>query len=135
MRKVTPHIYQGDYHDAVNYPGLAGAGVTAVLNVAAEANYEIFQKGYEHARIPMVDDPRNPMGIVRGAATVLEMLLRQNHVVLVHCMVGRSRSAAVVLAWLIEFKAMRYEEAMDYLTRRLPQAQINPCHLLELRSP
>ncbi|HKZ60563.1 MAG TPA: dual specificity protein phosphatase [Candidatus Thermoplasmatota archaeon] len=133
MRRVTPAVYQGAYADAVNFEGLKAEGITGVLNVAGDANYEIFEKGFEHARVPMRDGPGNPTGTVEAAATVLEMLVRRGHRVLVHCMVGRSRSPAVVLAWLVEFTGRSFAEAEEIVRSRIPEAQIHPAHLMELR--
>ena len=134
MNQVQPRIFQGNYFDAVNADLIKGSGITCILNVAFEANYETFAKGSEYARVPMIDGPGNPLGMMRAAAMTLESLYGHGHSVLVHCMHGRSRSAGVILAWLMVFRGMNYEEATALLHEKLPKAVINPAHITEIQA-
>ena len=51
---------------------------------------------------------------------------------LVHCAQGRSRSATIVIAYLMTAKKMRLREAYDLVKRKRPQISPNPCYLKDL---
>ena len=52
--------------------------------------------------------------------------------VLVHCFAGVSRSSSVVIAYLMRFRKMTFQQASDYLTDKHPRAQPNPKFLRDL---
>jgi protein-tyrosine phosphatase len=52
--------------------------------------------------------------------------------VLVHCFAGVSRSASIVIAYLIRFHKMSFQAACDYLTNKHSRAQPNPKFLKDL---
>jgi len=53
--------------------------------------------------------------------------------VLVHCMAGRSRSATLILAWLMEHEKMTLREAFDWVLPRRPIIFPNPGFLAQLQ--
>ena len=46
---------------------------------------------------------------------IIDFIKRDKENVLIHCMMGRSRSATVVLYYLIKIHNMRLDEALNYL--------------------
>jgi protein-tyrosine phosphatase len=70
--------------------------------------------------IPLEDDENGgePEDIVEGARTLHEWLDASGAVVFVHCMAGISRSPTIVIAYLILFKGMGYEEAWNFVANR-----------------
>lgn len=54
--------------------------------------------------------------------------------VLVHCFMGRSRSATIILAYLIARRGFSLTHALHALRRVRPQAQPNRGFLLELQA-
>ena len=53
--------------------------------------------------------------------------------VLVHCFYGASRSASIVMAYLIKTERMRYKEALDYLRILRPEVRPNEGFAKQLR--
>ncbi|KAK2460467.1 hypothetical protein APHAL10511_007514 [Amanita phalloides] len=56
----------------------------------------------------------------------IDKLLRDGESVLVHCQQGVSRSAAIVIAYLIRNQGMSYDSAYDFLKRRRACIKPNP---------
>ncbi|PIA52827.1 hypothetical protein AQUCO_01000596v1 [Aquilegia coerulea] len=46
--------------------------------------------------------------------------------VLVHCMTGNSRSAAIVIAYLMKFKGWRLEQSYQWVKERRPPVDLSP---------
>uniref|UniRef100_K3WQR5 Tyrosine specific protein phosphatases domain-containing protein n=1 Tax=Globisporangium ultimum (strain ATCC 200006 / CBS 805.95 / DAOM BR144) TaxID=431595 RepID=K3WQR5_GLOUD len=66
------------------------------------------------------------------ALDFIDSALLDGGCVLVHCFAGKSRSATLVLAYLIARKQMRLEAALALLQALRPQAQPNSGFLVEL---
>jgi len=81
--------------------------------------------GFECYRIDILDIPSaNLRGELEGACKDIDNALRGGQNVLVHCRQGVSRSAAVVIAYLIRHHAMSYDSAFSYVKSR--RQCINP---------
>ena len=93
---------------------LQSAGVTHVLNCAEELD------GSLHRYLPTIlvhhiplEDDETPEAAkqIQEAVAVLESWQSQGYTVVVHCRAGISRSATVVLAWLIQHRGMSLDAA------------------------
>ena len=52
--------------------------------------------------------------------------------ILVHCFMGISRSASIIIAFLMQLKQINYEQALFYLRQKRRQVQPNPGFVLQL---
>jgi len=53
--------------------------------------------------------------------------------VLVHCAMGKSRSASIVIAYLIKYKQMTMEQALKHAKERRPVVLPNPGFIKQLQ--
>lgn len=67
------------------------------------------------------------------ACNWIQSALLSGRTVLVHCQQGISRSAAIVLAYLIRFRGMNYDEAVCFLKTRRACVKPNPGFVRILR--
>jgi len=51
--------------------------------------------------------------------------ISKNERMLVHCYAGRSRSASIVISYLIKYHAMKVEEALQFVKNKRPAADPN----------
>jgi protein-tyrosine phosphatase len=65
-------------------------------------------------------------------AKVEEARINNKHV-LVHCALGKSRSASIVIAYLMKYQKMTLREAYQYGKSRRPVVSPNPNYIRQLR--
>ena len=63
----------------------------------------------------------------------IEMHLKQNHLVLVHCVSGVSRSATIVAHYLMKKNKWGYTRALDLIKEKRPQISPNRGFVLQLK--
>ncbi|CAD8077261.1 unnamed protein product [Paramecium sonneborni] len=115
-------LWLGDYESALNYEFLKSKGIRTVITVAAGLNLKY--EGIVHHKIEILDiESTNISQYFQIANDWIERGFNIGGV-LVHCMAGISRSAAIVIAYLIEKKKMTYYQAFTFVKSKRPQ--INP---------
>lgn len=139
--KITDHLYLGSYSDACNAQELARHSITRILNVAEECPV-VEIPGVETKYIALKDhSDENIAEHFTDALHFMRDSIAAGHSVLVHCRFGVSRSATMVLAYLIRFgtndtvpSRISYDEAFDYVKLRRPQISPNLGFVLSLHS-
>lgn len=144
---ILPGLYLGSHSDAQDAKFLRDAGIRHVLNMAEECeDTEAASMGLNVLHLPLVDHSDEPLGSYLPAATTFihNALSRPNpEPVLVHCRVGVSRSASVVIAYLMLFgiprtdrsqKRLTYHLAFDWVKRNRAQISPNLGFILTLRA-
>lgn len=100
--KVLPYLYLGNQSDSTCPIFLRKCGITHVLNVASESTQTWVNKGIVYKNIPMKDVvSENLLKWLEECFEFIETARQQGGCVLVHCMAGISRSAAVTLAYVM----------------------------------
>lgn len=61
--------------------------------------------------------------------SIIDNCIQNENPILVHCQAGISRSATVIITWLMKSKNMTYEEA--YLFTKAKRKEISPNHAFE----
>nr|P0C599.1 RecName: Full=Dual specificity phosphatase 29; AltName: Full=Dual specificity phosphatase DUPD1 [Takifugu rubripes] len=126
VNQVWPGIYIGDEKTALERPGLRDLGITHVLN-AAEGKWNNVLTGADYYSdtniqyygIEADDKPTfNISQFFHPAAQFIHEALSQPHNVLVHCVMGRSRSATLVLAYLMMEHSLSVVDAIEHVRQR-----------------
>ena len=101
-------IFLGSADHASDLPALEERGITYILNMAAsdptcQMTQEIYGDGYTCMRIGAGDMPGYDISQHFAAASeFIEEARRKASGILVHCVAGASRSATIVIAYLME---------------------------------
>ncbi len=125
--EVDPNVIVGAFPFPRDVPGLAKAGVGAVVNTCEEYEgpIEQYEKyNIKQLRIPTVDFTHPRFEDVQHAVDFMVEQIADGRVVYVHCKAGRARSATVALCWLIQTQGMSAEEGQRLLLNCRPH--VNP---------
>jgi hypothetical protein len=101
VRAVAPGLWLGSSNAAANAEWLRARGITHVVNAAREVP-SFFPDSIEYLRLELVDSSdaaRKLQLALPGACDFIDAALQRGGGVLVHCQLGKSRSAAVVVAY------------------------------------
>jgi protein-tyrosine phosphatase len=122
--KITEHIYLGKANSAQNLETLQSIGITHILMVGYDLT-AYFPKNiiYEHIEL---DDKENSAidKFFFYAAQYINQVISNNGKILVHCQAGVSRSASIVIAYLMISQKISYNEA--FLLCKKGRPCINP---------
>uniref|UniRef100_A0A3B1JEX0 Dual specificity protein phosphatase n=1 Tax=Astyanax mexicanus TaxID=7994 RepID=A0A3B1JEX0_ASTMX len=127
VNEVWPNVFIGDEETARKRHGLQKMGVTHILNAAegernsvctgasyyTDVNMEYF--GIEAEDIPSFNLSQY---FFSAAEYMQQVLSNPNNKLLVHCVMGRSRSATLVLAYLMIQEKMTLVEAINQVKQR-----------------
>lgn len=91
-----------------------------IITVAVDCEF----KGNEY--FPIHDGPGNKNGLFLQAVQAVIQAYQCNRNVLVHCVAGRSRSAAVCVAAIACLTQRTMSDAYNYMIERHPETRIHP---------
>lgn len=123
ISKIDERLYLGDMMDAQNKTLLQKLGVTHILNMAKESPcFHPFQFTYMH--VEGIDIETFDLGPhLHEAADFIAQGIKQGGV-LAHCAYGISRGSSAVIAYLIKYRKMSYDEAKAYVQAK--RSHISP---------
>ena len=137
LSQVSPSLFISGYEAAKNPDLLSLSSITHILNLAGELKCpNSFPSSFRYYSLKMPDNPKIDILFFLYFAMEFIMDSEQNQgKVLVHCVKGTSRAAAVALAYLM---LQGYSEQEAYTRLHSTQADIDPnlgfvCQLRELR--
>jgi len=118
MDKVVDGLFIGDVRAAQDLELLQQHNVTRVINVTCEVPHFYEDCGIKYFRVPLDDD----ISSKEAMKTALEddnlwafLCSSEANSTLVHCVQGKSRSATIVIAYLMKKQNMSFEEASKWL--------------------
>lgn len=142
LSEITPWLYLSADPAARDLEMLRSAGITNVLNAAGMvcSNYHS-DKGVDYRTFYLIDGPTEDIDSV--AYDAIEYLdsatdlagtggSPQPHRALIHCWQGVSRSAALVILYLMFRRNMDYDSAYQYVRERRPIARPNVGFMCQL---
>ncbi|XP_061766276.1 dual specificity phosphatase 29-like [Nerophis ophidion] len=127
VNQVWTNVFIGDEKTALERPGLKELGITHVLN-AAEGKWNNVLTGADYYAdmdiqyfgVEADDKPTFDISQFFCPATqfLSEALNQPQNKVLVHCVMGRSRSASLVLAYLMMEHGLTVVDAIEHVRQR-----------------
>ncbi|KAE8591445.1 hypothetical protein XENTR_v10018450 [Xenopus tropicalis] len=123
--QVFPSLFLGDVVIANDKSKLKKMGITHILN-AAHASWECTGDGIDYGPeiqyygITAEDCPQFNMRLFfyPAAEFIHKALNTPNGKILVHCVLGKSRSATLVLAYLMIYQHFSLEDAIRHVAKR-----------------
>ncbi|XP_022598922.1 serine/threonine/tyrosine-interacting protein isoform X2 [Seriola dumerili] len=125
MQEILPGLFLGPYSAAMKskLPILERQGITHIVCVRQDIEANFIKPNFPHTfRYLVLDIADNPVeNIIRFFPTTKEFIdscLATGGKVLVHGNAGISRSAALVIAYLMETFGMKYRDAFSHVQER-----------------
>ena len=119
MDQITENIYLGNYEASLNAEYLSQLGIIKILSVmdVGYPDYNKYHNGpcFIQKIVKVVDYPTQ--NIIKYFGECISFMLGYDKV-LVHCSAGASRSATIVIAYIMWSKRMPYEKALYFVSDR-----------------
>jgi protein-tyrosine phosphatase len=131
---IIDNVYLGNVCAAHDEEWLVAKRISAVINMAVEwVDKDITYMGIEYLPFAMedvssLDHESTDRHIERATQELISLAKRKEQTgenVLVHCNMGISRSASVVIRYLQQIHKMTYKEAFLYTRRKRPVVRPN----------
>ncbi|KAI3612299.1 mapk phosphatase 2, partial [Moniliophthora roreri] len=125
---IENRLYLGNIMAARSTRSLTERRITHILSVCIDPiPAELPESGIRHMRIPVEDvDYADLLIYLPSAVRFIDDALRNGGVVLVHCVQGLSRSAAVVAAYIMWSSRVNATQALEVIRRARDQIWVNP---------
>lgn len=128
---VVPNLYVGS-QDCCAPDVLFAYDIHAVLSVGIEAPHKVPTITYTHVECLDLPETKLLHVVTRCNAVITSAVNHGN--ILVHCNAGVSRSAAVIIGYLMLELKMPYPDAHQLLKSVRPRVQPNPGFVKQLKS-
>eukprot|EP00285_Hemiselmis_virescens_P016884 CAMPEP_0173378756 /NCGR_PEP_ID=MMETSP1356-20130122/1884_1 /TAXON_ID=77927 ORGANISM="Hemiselmis virescens, Strain PCC157" /NCGR_SAMPLE_ID=MMETSP1356 /ASSEMBLY_ACC=CAM_ASM_000847 /LENGTH=205 /DNA_ID=CAMNT_0014331935 /DNA_START=51 /DNA_END=664 /DNA_ORIENTATION=+ len=146
ISEVMPGVWLGSLHAAADHAALKQRGITHILNLAGRDAYApdivLFNEAVRNTQDPSSFTYKNKEVKDVSSAKLSNLFtettgfIRQGAKaggVLVHCMMGVSRSSSCVIAYLIDTKGMTFDDAFALVKSRRVAAIPNAGFTKQLR--
>jgi protein-tyrosine phosphatase len=122
-------LYLGNYYSATQKEELKKRGITHILMVGYLL-HEFFPDDFEYATIEIEDDERE--NIFKYFYTCINFI-EKSKVCYVHCQAGVSRSASIVIAYVMYKLKLKFEDALKYVKEKRDYIYPNAGFRLQLK--
>ncbi|KAL8189183.1 hypothetical protein R6Q57_028749 [Mikania cordata] len=119
-------LYLGSYDNASRSELLKTLGICRVLNTVP-ACQNLYKNSFTYHCLP-----DSPTLAFDNAVEYLEQCEKDKARVLVHCMSGKNRSPAVVMAYLMKSRRWTFDQSYQWVKERRPSIDLNPGILQQL---
>lgn len=118
ISKITDRIYLGSI-EGTDPRILKKYGITHIINAAKDASY---QTSLPRVNLRLDDVPQENLFRVLEPSkiTIRRILENGDNRVLIHCMAGVSRSASVLIYFLMKERGLSYDQALDFVRQSRP---------------
>ena len=115
---IENKLYLGSY-DPDNITALKEKGIKKILSVmdGDSSNFSYKEHGFNQKIINITD--YSDENIIQYFGECLKFILGEEKI-LVHCMAGASRSATIVIAYLMWIKRWKFNEALAFAKKKRP---------------
>ena len=120
MNYIIDNIYLGDSNAGGNEEYLKSYNITAVVNCAVDC-ISYFQD-IKYIELNLIDEDQQSLFPKLEVAYKFIKLNSQNNV-LVHCILGKSRSTSLVIYYLMKEKKWDFDTCINYIRERRPIAE------------
>jgi protein-tyrosine phosphatase len=119
IAKITDHLYLSSFAGATEY-NCQKFGINCIITVCKEVpKFEI--KNCEVVRLEVLDKPTESLNkYFDQVADKIGDVANKGGACLVHCVAGISRSASMVLVYLMKYQKMSLKEAHTHVKSKRP---------------
>lgn len=134
--KIDNTIYLGNAFNAADYNYIKNNGITAIVNASKEiSNYFETNSDLQYFKLDDVKDI-NSSSIKKyfdNFISFVEKIKAENGRILIHCFMGSSRSAILVVLYKVYFLGDKLEDSIIDITNKRERVNINITFVEELK--
>lgn len=134
ITEIMNKVYLGSYKNAKNYEELEKSNIKYILNCASECE-NLFGDKIKYLKLDIKDQPDFPIQdyFDKGIQFIKDSLNNNDGSILIHCMEGRSRSATLLMAYLIKCNGENTNSAYKILKSKRQLIMPNLGFMYKLR--
>lgn len=131
MDEIFEGLYLGSYYDAMNIYYLRELNIKHVINLSQISYKYKDEFNYYEISIPDDEDTDISKYFHKTNNFIINALIKKENV-FCYCFAGVSRSATIILAFLIKKRKMNLQEALNLLSQKRKSICPNPGFLTQL---
>ena len=134
---IIDNIYLGNAYNARDYYKLKEQNIGLVVNCTKDIpNYFEDEEDIEYERVDVQDvNGANILPYIKKVVPIIEKYIEKNPEknILVHCFMGSSRSASIVIGYLMKKLSLRRRDALNLAKQKRDLVNINTDFFEQLR--
>lgn len=135
MHKIEPQLYLGSLKAAKNKHLLELEGINSIVQVLSADSAQEHHENINYHCIQIDDSPENDIVIhIPSAIEFIQDQIANGKNVLVHCAYGVSRSASIIIGFLMTKYGICYDEALRRVKEKRRCVNPNPGFEMQLRT-
>jgi dual specificity MAP kinase phosphatase len=108
-------LYLGSYNNATNKKELDYANIKYILNCAEECR-NLFDKDFIYMKLHLSDNLDSTIiDLFEQSMNFIEEAKKNNCNIFIHCQIGKSRSATIVLAYIMKTMKLSCDDAFKFV--------------------
>ena len=117
--QIFENLFLGSEYNASNFNELKNLKITHILNVTTEID-QFFPADFAYKQIHILDDPNAKLypSFAFACEFLENALAKKEYKCLVHCQRGVSRSASIVIAFVMKQQRISFEEAYKFIKEK-----------------
>ena len=116
MDQITENVWLGNYESSIHTDNLKKEGIKKILTVMDYQAPKYEEKdNFTHKIISVVDNPVE--NLIKYFGECINFI-DGDEKVLVHCMAGASRSATIVIAYIMWKQKKTFKDALDFASKK-----------------
>ncbi|KAF0976594.1 hypothetical protein FDP41_004493 [Naegleria fowleri] len=125
--QITPNLWLGDISDAMNVPHLNKNSISHIVTCVKSLKPFYPEEGFNYLNLHLYDQSDESIGheIFQESFEYIDQAIQNGNNVLVHCMKGRSRSASILIAYLMRKNGWTYRETLKFVQQKRSIVQPN----------
>ena len=124
--QITDQLYLGDINDAFNVDALKERNITNVVTCVKSLEPFYPEQGFDYLNLHLYDMADESIEHVFDESyQYIDKAIGDGKSVLVHCMKGKSRSATILIAYLMRKNHWTYEETFKFVKHKRDLVQPN----------
>ncbi|EFC46621.1 predicted protein, partial [Naegleria gruberi] len=131
--KITDNLYLGDINDAMNVPELKNHNITNIVTCVKSLEPFYPNEGFSYLNLHLYDMSDEQIDHTFDESfNYIDKCLNNNENVLIHCMKGKSRSASILIAYLMRKNQWSYFNTLQFVKQKRNIVQPNTGFELQL---
>ena len=130
---ITDNIYLGNAYNAADYDYLIENNIKCIVNATEEIDNYYTNKNFIYMKLDgIIDDSTSS---IKKYFNDFLRFIHDNKTsnILIHCYMGSSRSATLVVLYLVYYNMYSLEDALKFVEEKCPRINININYINELK--